>query len=271
MEPWKYETAEDLEQSMAERLRHFPRQPDMLVYVVRLVAAGTMRAWLAVYHRLSIVGRENLPAEGSFVLVANHSSHLDTVCLLSALPLAKVHRAFPAAASDYFFVSVPRLAFAAIVVNALPFDRRIQIRQSLSLCRELLVNPGNVLIIFPEGTRSTTGRLGTFKPGIGMLVAGTNYPVVPCYLEGAHRALPKGTFVPRPRRVRLTIGRALEFSRLNPGKAAAQQVCRELRDAVLALGAASKPASTTPPKEGLHDHSPDGPTDRAHHDALGRR
>jgi hypothetical protein len=223
MDPWKYETAEDLDQSMAERLRHFPRQPDMLVYAARLAAAGTMRAWLA----------------------------LDTVCLLSALPLAKVHRAFPAAASDYFFVSVPRLALAAIVVNALPFDRRIQIRQSLGLCRELLANAGNVLVIFPEGTRSTTGRLGIFKPGIGMLVAGTNYPVVPCYLDGAHRALPKGAFFPRPRRIRLTIGQPLDFSHLSPGKPAAEQVCHKLREAVVALAGNSLRRDGEAPAEPL--------------------
>jgi 1-acyl-sn-glycerol-3-phosphate acyltransferase len=256
MDPWIYETAEDLDRSIVERLRHFPRQPDMLVYGARLVAAATLRAWLAAYHRLRIVGRENLPGEGSFVLVANHASHLDTVCLLSALPLSRVHRAFPAAASDYFFVSVPRLAFAAVVVNALPFDRRIQIRQSLSLCRKLLANPGNVLIIFPEGTRSTTGRLGTFKPGIGMLVAGTNYPVVPCYLDGAYRALPRSAWFPRPRRIRLTIGRPLDFSHLSPGKAAAQQVCGGLRDAVVALGADSLRREGEAPAEPLSRSAP---------------
>ena len=53
------------------------------------------------------------------MLVANHSSHLDAPALLSALPLKKIHRAFPAAASDYFFTSLPTLAFPAVVVNAM--------------------------------------------------------------------------------------------------------------------------------------------------------
>ena len=52
----------------------------------------------------------------------------------------------------------------------------------------LLQNPGNVLILFPEGTRTTTGAPGRFKPGIGLLLAGTSIPVVPCFLEGAYAA-----------------------------------------------------------------------------------
>src|SRR6267142_3738904 len=157
METWHYQPAQDLEQPLVERLRNFPRQPDMLVYGTRLLAALLLRGWLRCYHRLSIVGRENLPTDRSFVMVANHASHLDVLSLLSALPLSKLHRAFPAAARDYFFVRVPRLLLAAVVVNALPFDRRFDIRHSLSLCRTLLENPGNILLIFPEGTRSVTG------------------------------------------------------------------------------------------------------------------
>jgi len=56
-------------------------------------------------------------------MVANHTSHLDALCLTAALPLRKLHRAFPAAAEDYFFVKLPRLAVAVFVVNALSFCR----------------------------------------------------------------------------------------------------------------------------------------------------
>ena len=103
MEPWHYEPAQDLEQPLAERLRNFPREPDMLIYGARAAAALIIRGWLRLYHGLKIVGRENLPRDGSFVLVANHASHLDTLCLLAAgthypiVPcyLHRTHEAFP--------------------------------------------------------------------------------------------------------------------------------------------------------------------------------
>src|SRR6185436_16807299 len=182
--------------------------------------------------RLTISGREHLPAEGSFIMVANHASHLDALCLLAALPLRKLHRAFPAAAQDYFFVSIPRIAIAAVVVNALPFGRRANVRQSLDLCRGLLENPGNILIIFPEGTRSADGALGEFKPGIGMLTAGTNVPVVPCRIGGASAAWPKGALVPRPRRMRLRIGPPLAFESHRPDRESAVEIAARLRRAV---------------------------------------
>ncbi len=126
-------------------------------------------------------------------------------------------------------MSIPRLAMAAVVVNALPFNRQSNIRQSLSLCRQLLENPGNVLLLFPEGTRSTTGELGEFKSGIGLMLAGTQVPIVPCYLDGTFRAWPKGSWFPRPRRVRLVIGAARTYAHLGRGKESALEISRDLR------------------------------------------
>src|SRR5437660_1559188 len=109
MKKWRYDSARDLDQTLVERLRRFAREPDMLVYGLRSLVALIIRGWLRAYHRFEIVGLENLRDNGSFVMVANHSSHLDALCLLAAVPLRKLHRAFPAAAADYFFKSVPRI------------------------------------------------------------------------------------------------------------------------------------------------------------------
>jgi len=237
MDAWRYDTAQDLDHTLLERLRRCPREPDMLVYGLRALAALGIRAWLRVYHHLKVIGREHLRAEGSYVLVANHASHLDTLSLLSVLPLQKLHRAFPAAAADYFFTSVPRITVAAVIVNALPFDREVHFRQSLALCRALLANQGNILIIFPEGTRSVTGAIGPFKPGVGLLLAGTDVPVLPCHIDGAFEAWPKGRLLPRPGRLRLVIGAPRNYAALPPGKGSALQICHELREAVLDLAA----------------------------------
>lgn len=205
-----------------------------------------LRCWLRVYHRLTIVGRENLPADRSFVLIANHASHLDTLCLLAALPISQLHRAFPVAAKDYFCMTALRGLLARVVVNALPFERRFAPWQSLSVCAHLLQRPGHVLIFFPEGTRSSGFEPGEFKPGVALLAAGHDIPVVPCHIAGTHAALPKGAWCPRPRAVRLTIGAPRVYAHLPATKESARHICRELREAVMLLGHAESEVETAP-------------------------
>ncbi len=236
---WRYEPTPDYAQTPIQRLKNFPRSPDLLVYAARSIANLAIRAVLRLYNRLEIAGRENLPQEGSFVIVANHSSHLDTPVILAALPLRFIHRAFPAAASDYFFTSLPKVAFSAVVVNAMPFDRKENPRQSLDLCRQVLEKPGHILILFPEGTRTMDGTIDRFRPGIGFLAAGSHFPVVPCHLGGAYKAWPKGKWLPRPRQLRLSIGEPLTFSDRTPSKEDAVAIASTLRDAVIALGSTS--------------------------------
>jgi 1-acyl-sn-glycerol-3-phosphate acyltransferase len=232
MKKWRYDSSRDLERTPLDRLRQFPRDPDRLVYGLRSVVALVIRGLLRIYNRFKIIGHQNLRTNRSLVIVANHCSHLDTLCLLAALPLRKLHRAFPAAASDYFFRSVPRLWIAAVIVNALPFARQMRIRQSLSLCEDLLATPGTILIIFPEGTRSTSGELREFKSGIGALVAGRDIPVVPCFIDGSFRAWPKGRRLPRPQKVRLIIGAPRNYRARSRDKIDFCAIAAELRAAV---------------------------------------
>src|SRR6516225_5727803 len=230
-----YDSVRNLDQAPTDRLRQFPREPDMLVYGLRSLGALIIRGLLHIYNHFEIIGHQNLRTNRSLIIVANHCSHMDTLCLLAALPLRKLHRAFPAAASDYFFQSVPRLWAAAILVNALPFARQARVRQSLSLCQELLANPGTILIIFPEGTRSTTGKVGEFKSGVGALVAGRDVTVVPCFIDGSYRAWPKGKRLPRPRKVRLIVGGPRNYCERSADKIEAASIAAELRCAVCAL------------------------------------
>lgn len=235
MDSWRYEPTGDFDKTPIERLKNFPRHPSLLVYAARSAANLMIRAFLRIWNRLEVVGRENLPPTESFVLVANHSSHLDAPALLAALPMTKIHRAFPAAASDYFFTTLSKVAFSAIVINAMPFDRKENPRQSLDVCRQLLETPGHILILFPEGTRTADGTVGPFKPGVGFLIAGTDLPVLPCYLDGAFKAWPKGKAFPRPRKLRLFVGPALRFPGRTAVKDDAVAIANELRDAVLSL------------------------------------
>jgi 1-acyl-sn-glycerol-3-phosphate acyltransferase len=225
----------ELEAAFVQRLRRRSGERNPLVLALRAVAAIILRGWLRLYHRFEISGREQLRTNRSLVIVANHCSHLDTLCLLAALPLRKLHRAFPAAATDYFFQTVPRTWMAAMI-NALPFGRSTHVRRSLSICAEVISEPGNVLIIFPEGTRSTTGELQEFKLGIGALVANREVAVVPCYLKGTHDAWPKGCRFPRPKKTRLVIGKPRSYATLGHSRFDVNAIVADLHLAIQQLG-----------------------------------
>ena len=231
-----------------------PRRTGVALRALRLATALFFRGWLKGYHRLRIVGRENLPASGPFVLVANHASHLDVVCLLAALPLGQLGRAFPTASADYFFASLPKRFVSSLLFNGLPLHRTggagsaAAVRDDLHQCRQALISSpdGGIVILFPEGSRSLDGELHPFKRGVGVLVAGTDVPVIPCRLEGTFGAMPKGRKFPRPRRIRLTIGAAHRYAGRHPGKDSARRIADDLHHAVAALPPGGT-AATLPP------------------------
>ena len=246
---WQYHTAGDSGLGFVERLKRCPREPDPLVYASRAAAAVAIRVALRLYNRFDISGRENLPRGCSYVLVANHASHLDAVALLSALPLRSVNRAYPIAARDYFDKNSVRLAVTAIIANVMLFDRNSKGVGDLQRYQEMLDEQGNVLVMFPEGTRTLDGRVGIFRRGIGLLVGGTPYPVVPCYVDGTFAAWPKGTLIPRPSRVRLLIGKPRTYERIERNDAGALHICDDLRADVLALASKIQPQTRPIPQE----------------------
>jgi 1-acyl-sn-glycerol-3-phosphate acyltransferase len=205
------------------------------VRMARVAIQCGMRAALRTYNPLEVVGRENLPPDTPFVMICNHSSHLDAVCLLASLPLTRVQNAFPVAAADYFFSTPVRSFLSTIAVNGVPLDRHNG-SDGLQACRQLLAKPKTVLIIFPEGTRTCSGTLGRFRSGVARLVAGTDVPVVPCYLSGAFEVWPKGQLLPRPGALRLVIGRPQTFPDASPqDRTTVAAISSQLRDDVLDL------------------------------------
>jgi len=245
MNPWTYDPSPAISQSLSEQFTVFPRERDLTHTILRIAWTLCVRAVLHSYFQLQIVGRERLPRSGSYVLAANHSSHLDAVSLSAALPIRSIHRAFAVAAKDYFFSSVWRSMFSAIFVNALPFDRTEEKRRSLELCADVLDVSDNVLVMFPEGTRSTTGEIQSFKKGLGVLTAGTDRLVVPAYIDGAFQAWPKGARMPRPRRVRVLIGEPIDFGHLPRTDEGFLQVAHDVEAAVRTLQAGAR--GTSPP------------------------
>jgi 1-acyl-sn-glycerol-3-phosphate acyltransferase len=154
-------------------------QDTVVVGLVRTFAPSTRRG-VAALRRL----------EGPFILASNHQSHADTSVIVAALPRQLRRRLVVAAASDVFFSSKVRGAFASLVYNAIPIERNKVERRSAMLARELLKD-GWGLLIFPEGHRSEDGRLLEFKGGAAYLADRTGAAIVPCYLENTRFILPR--------------------------------------------------------------------------------
>jgi 1-acyl-sn-glycerol-3-phosphate acyltransferase len=151
-----------------------------------------------------VQGREALDTlTGPVVFIANHSSHLDTPLILGSLPARYAKRIAVGAAADYFFDARWRAAVTAVVFNAFPVERRGS-RKLRSLAPNLL-DRGWSLLLFPEGTRSEDGWMGSMRLGAAQLCVTRNVPCVPIVLRGTYAAMPRGRNWPMPGRPRVAV------------------------------------------------------------------
>jgi 1-acyl-sn-glycerol-3-phosphate acyltransferase len=236
MEEWRFEPAHDLGLSAKQRRLSLRREVGLENAISCFLWRSITRVYLALAHRLKTSGRTNFPPRPPFVLVANHASHLDAIILGAILPLRFVGAVFPIAAGDTFFTKRASSIFATAFMNALPIWRKNCGAHSLEDLRERLLKGRSVYILFPEGTRTRTGAIARFKPGLGRLVAGTTVPVVPCHLHGTFAALPASGTVPRWKQISATIGPTLTFEETTNDRAGWETIAVRTESAVRALG-----------------------------------
>jgi 1-acyl-sn-glycerol-3-phosphate acyltransferase len=170
------------------------------------------RVFFLSYCRLTVEGRDHLPVS-PFIICSNHTSHADSAVLMTASGLAFSTFAM-LGARDYFFDSRRVRFLVSRFMNVIPIDRRAQhksLRQSLTMCKEFLQRTRGNLILYPEGTRSWSGEIQTFKKGAGLFAVELGAPVVPAYIEGARNILAKGNFMPRPGTVTVRFGEPIRF------------------------------------------------------------
>ena len=214
MEDWTLQAARDFGVPLSRRPLDLQREPGLIETGGHVLWRSALRCYLSTYHRLRILHADRIPAEPPFVIVANHASHLDALAISAALPLRLCDRVFPIAAGDVFF-QTPAIGWLAVgLINALPMWRKNTGAHAMQTLRAKLTEQACGYILFPEGGRTRDGTVRPFKSGLGMLVAGTNVPVIPCAIEGTFAALPAGRIVPRPVRLSLTFGPALRFAEL---------------------------------------------------------
>jgi 1-acyl-sn-glycerol-3-phosphate acyltransferase len=133
---------------------------------------------------LNVRHRERLPAEGPAIVVANHNSHLDTVVLMTLLPSRLLHRLRPVAAADYFLRNRLVAWFALRIMGIIPIERR--------------------------GATPDADPLAAFKSGVAHLARKhPHVPVIPVFMHGLGKTLPKGAVVPVPFFCDVFVGEAL--------------------------------------------------------------
>ena len=201
-----------------------------------LVAAmGLLFKWL---FDLKVYGREGLKDQG-YVLCPNHASFLDGFILVCAVPRALRHRLFSLGYARYF--DVPVLRALLKLIRVIPVDSARNVVAAMQVSSFILKN-GQILSIFPEGSRSPSGEVGRFRKGVAILARELNVKLVPVYIQGAFAAWPAGASLPRPHPLRVIFGRQYAWQELqargleiDPGAADYDAIGLGLREEVLRL------------------------------------
>ncbi|HEY1539447.1 MAG TPA: 1-acyl-sn-glycerol-3-phosphate acyltransferase [Solirubrobacteraceae bacterium] len=173
--------------------------------VVYWLSRAVLEPFFVLYFRMSRVGREHIPRSGGVIIAANHRSFLDPF-LIGTL----VRRPVYFVAKRELFTNRP-LAWWLSSLGAFPVDRGHGDRDAMATARRIL-DRGDVVVIFPEGTRTRPGGLGSPKRGVGRLALETGVPIVPVAVIGTEDVRRRWRI--RPKKVRLRCGRPLLFPRV---------------------------------------------------------
>ena len=192
----------------------------------------TVRVLGRLWFRLSVVGADRVPREGRLLLASNHLSVLDPALIGSVMP-----RELDYMAKTELF-QIPGFGALIRALNAHPVDRSGSDSAALRLALRLL-GDGRAVLVFPEGTRGVEGSLQAARAGAGMLAALSGAPVLPVYVQGSGRALPKGAALPRPARVTVAFGDPIRFAKTR-GRTRYQDVSDEIMAAIGRLKAESE-------------------------------
>ena len=155
--------------------------------------------YLGLFHRFEKRGLEHLPRSGGALIVANHQSYLDIPILAVATPR---HVAFVARASlesSRFLKWLMRESGVVLIHPNTPDRKALE-----GMIAHL--EGGDCVAVFPEGTRTKDGELGTFRAGAAVAARRAGVPIVPACIQGAYEAWPRSRAVPSPRKVRVRFG-----------------------------------------------------------------
>ncbi|MDI6605598.1 MAG: lysophospholipid acyltransferase family protein [Candidatus Omnitrophota bacterium] len=192
----------------------------MIYTVLRFISLILCR----LFFRIEVYGKKNIPEKGGFILASNHSSYLDPIILGVFCP----RKLNFMARHDLFLNRFFGLLLSQ--VGAFPVKRNSADRSALKEALKRL-SCGKALVLFPQGRRSSglSAESSDFLAGVGFLAAKTNLPVIPAFIKGTDKALPKGAKCIKPGRICVCFGRQINIERGLPYQEITQLIMARIR------------------------------------------
>lgn len=211
MREWNYEN--DQWTKLPIHLRHLPlftRHLDWASIFIRWIWANFLKfIFFKFYVRLKVVGNfaEVYRKHPKLIVISNHASHLDAISIAAAIPFTFWLNLYFAAAKDYFFSNYWMTFFSKHCIGAIPIDRKDRKGEAVKLCIDLLTRLNSIwLVMFPEGTRSQTGKISMFKKGVSTFSQRTNTSILFLFLDGAYERWPKNASFASPGKLTVYVG-----------------------------------------------------------------
>jgi 1-acyl-sn-glycerol-3-phosphate acyltransferase len=163
-----------------------------------------------IFFRLDVVGIENIPKKGAFILASNHVSFLDPIALGVACPRKLNYMA----RHDLFRNPI----FARLLAACCTFPVKRDSADPGAFKKAIrFIKDGKALVLFPEGRRADYNDASSMpQPGIGFLYSKLEVPVIPAFVKGTHLALPRGARFIRPAKIYVCFGRQISIERRMP-------------------------------------------------------
>lgn len=201
----------------------------MFYWIMKYLVVGPLSKMI---FRPWIIGVENIPREGGVILASNHLSFIDSVFL----PLMIERRVYFLAKSEYFSGRGLKgwlTKHFMLATGQLPIDRSGGQASEAALITGLgVLDKGNVLGIYPEGTRSPDGKLYRGRTGVARMILEGGVPVLPVAMIDTEKAMPIGRKFPKIRRIGTVVGKPLDFSRFQ-GMQSDRFILRSVTDEIM--------------------------------------
>ena len=211
-----------------EAMRSLQLESGVILNAVKyILRTFFLKAFLMLFGRMSVRGRENLPENGPYLITPNHLSLADPALVMSAIPWRIGAKTFFLGIAKFF--GGPVTSRIAKLVQVIPVDMEAKLYNALQLSAHVL-RQGRILCVFPEGARARDGMLKQFKKGVGIIAKELNVPLIPTAIRGTYEMLSTGRKFPRPSKVAITFGKPLY-----PGDMGYDEIAGNLRNEVMKL------------------------------------